>query len=433
MDKIKKIGAGILLTGTLATGGTVVADKTIDPYITRNATFEISKESVIPHVGEVRTEISKNKPSVKLTKWDGQTSMTVRYDDVKAIGKRALLTDRIEWKDTKQEVHAYPIQATSTMEDGGFEIEIILNEKPTTNIFNFPITGTENLDFLYQAPLWREAGLSEPTQNCTDTKCDESERPENVVGSYAVYFKDHQNHIEGQTNYATGKAYHIFRPQVIDAKGNKIWADLSYSNSVLTVNVPQGFLDTASYPVTVDPTFGYTTCGASSGGWAADQTVGSQEGPVTSVAGSVTNINLCSNGDGTGATSIKGYITTTAYAILAGSITSGQLITGPSATPTLLTITYSGPALTTATTYYPWIIGNGPWSTRQDTGGVSVSAFKTTGTTYASPSNPTAPTVQNVHRSIYATYVAASVPSGGNSMSMGSTTMTLSTSTLIIP
>jgi len=38
------------------------------------------------------------------------------------------------------------------MKDGGFEIEAYLKEKPDTNVFEFPITGADDLNFFYQAP-----------------------------------------------------------------------------------------------------------------------------------------------------------------------------------------------------------------------------------------------------------------------------------------
>jgi hypothetical protein len=82
-----------------------------------------------------------------------------------------------------------------------------------------------------------------------------------VVGSYAVYHKTKANHRIGDTNYATGKAFHIYRPKAIDANGAEVWAQLHYSEGLLSVAVPQEFLEKATYPVVVDPTFGYTTPG----------------------------------------------------------------------------------------------------------------------------------------------------------------------------
>ena len=84
-----------------------------------------------------------------------------------------------------------------------------------------------------------------------------------MIGSYAVYHKTKANHRVGSTNYATGKAYHIYRPKALDANGVEQWAEIFYENGILSVTVPQKFLDDAVYPVRIDPTFGYTTQGAS--------------------------------------------------------------------------------------------------------------------------------------------------------------------------
>jgi hypothetical protein len=67
----------------------------------------------------------------------------------------------------------------------------------------------------------------------------------------------------GGQNYKTGKLCHIYRPWAEDAKGQRVWCDLTIDADVMTITVPQDFLDSAAYPVLVDPTFGYTTHGAS--------------------------------------------------------------------------------------------------------------------------------------------------------------------------
>lgn len=238
------------------------------PYIETATEFRDEKLSSIPEAGLNRTIINKTKPEITLEKWDGEVSLTIAYEGVTGQGKKNLLDpSKIEWKGAKQEVHAYPLAAKEGMEDGGFEIEVILKEKPTTSVFDFQLSGWEDLDFFYQAPLWQEAGLDNPTLDCTDTNCVEdnsiSSRPENVVGSYAVYHKTKADHRVGSMNYATGKVFHIYRPKVIDANEVEVWAILSYSNGVLSITVPQNFLDSAVYPVKIDPTFGYTTAGSS--------------------------------------------------------------------------------------------------------------------------------------------------------------------------
>lgn len=66
--------------------------------------------------------------------------------------------------------------------------------------------------------------------------------------------------------YKTGKAFHIYRPKAIDANGVEQWCSLDIKDGILTVIIPQNFLNKALYPVIVDPTFGYTSAGASSVG-----------------------------------------------------------------------------------------------------------------------------------------------------------------------
>jgi len=85
-----------------------------------------------------------------------------------------------------------------------------------------------------------------------------------VVGSYAVYHSTKRNNIVGGMEYQTGKAFHIYRPHAVDADGVKVWCELDITEGELTVTVPEDFLNKASYPVVVDPTFGYSSVGASS-------------------------------------------------------------------------------------------------------------------------------------------------------------------------
>jgi hypothetical protein len=130
-----------------------------------------------------------------------------------------------------------------------FEFEVILKKKPATNVIQFNIE-TNNLKFYYQPEL---------TQEEIDT---EHFRPENAIGSYAVYHESKKNN-----EYKTGKAFHIFRPRIIDSIGNEVWGELNISTEekTLTVTIPQEFLDAAAYPVrhAAGLTFGYTGEGLS--------------------------------------------------------------------------------------------------------------------------------------------------------------------------
>ena len=94
------------------------------------------------------------------------------------------------------------------MEDGGFEIEIVLDEAPDTDVFDFAVEGAD--DFFYKPAISGE----EIAEGAI--------RPENVVGSYAVYHKTQGNHRIGETSYATGKTVHFYRPKAIDALASTV-------------------------------------------------------------------------------------------------------------------------------------------------------------------------------------------------------------------
>lgn len=256
------MGAVTLL---FAGGGTIAADNAQNPYTDKGTTLEIAASSTLPEAGTNKIIVDKTQPKITLQKFNGELSTGIKYEGMapNTTGSRPFLSKNVEWSDGNQKMEVVPLAASSTYEDGGYEINIILNSAPVSNVFNFSIENADQLDFFYQAPLWQEAGLKAATKDCTDTDCTDFHRPENAVGSYAVYYKEHANHIEGQINYATGKAYHIFRPEVRDTNGQKIWAELFYSNGILQVIVPQDFLTSAVYPVTIDPTFGYSSIGVS--------------------------------------------------------------------------------------------------------------------------------------------------------------------------
>lgn len=170
--------------------------------------------------------------------WKDQPGFVVSYD----LGEPDVL-DRIVDKRNKEII----TEVVSDF-DGGFKVDVLLNERPNTNVFCYAIEGHENYDFFYQPPLTEQE------------KADGFIRPPEIEGSYAVYHKTLANN-----EYKTGKVMHIPRPQVweMNNEAQKVWADMTFDNGQLCVTVPQDFLDTATYPVRVDPTFGYTSLGLS--------------------------------------------------------------------------------------------------------------------------------------------------------------------------
>ena len=249
----RKFGAGLAAAGAFGATGTVALDAEINPYEVSLDKYELTSMSTIEEAGDNKVIAHRDRPAVSFSKWDRETAMTVAYVGLNAAGSRQFLTDRIEWEGDNEELHAYPLPASEGMEDGGFEIEVYLRQRPESNTFRFAVEGADELDFFYQPELTAEE------------IAEDSVRPENVIGSYAVYHKTKANHVEGQTNYGTGKAFHVYRPKAIDANGEEVWADLAYLEGVLSVTVPEKWLTAAAYPVIVDPTIGYTTAGATSG------------------------------------------------------------------------------------------------------------------------------------------------------------------------
>lgn len=197
------------------------------------------------------------KPHLKLNRWDGECFVkvglpTTRKEDPVIEG------EKVKWVEQDIEAHFYALEPTTVEgfnqnELGGFEFEIILKRKPQSNQIVLDIE-MQGLKYHYQPPLTPE----EITEGAV--------RPENMVGSYAVYHQSRGNMHTSEADaerYQCGKAFHIYRPKTTDANGDWVWAELNIDEKAgtLIVTIDQGFLDKAVYPVSVDPTFGYETIG----------------------------------------------------------------------------------------------------------------------------------------------------------------------------
>lgn len=190
-------------------------------------------------------------PQVKIQRWDNEVNSSIRLqlpgldDEVVTQEDEKVILEKGIYK-------AVMYDKPDASDEGGFEFEIHLQEKPLSNVFEFSVN-TKELNWYYQPELSQE-------------DIDEGAiRPENVVGSYAVYHKTKGviNDAAGM-DYKTGKAFHVYRPHAVDSNGDKIWGELNLDGSTLTITLDQNWLDKAAYPVIVDPTFGYTTDAATS-------------------------------------------------------------------------------------------------------------------------------------------------------------------------
>lgn len=189
-------------------------------------------------------------PQIKVKRWDNEVNFSIRLkdDDYNTAQTVYKDDDKIEWKNDKREVHFYDIERADNhlFEDGGYEINVVLLEKPDTNVIEFSIE-TKDVEFYYQPALTQEQKdakiLPEGRSIWEQLDC--------AIGSYAVYHRSPPDNIIDEKLYRCGKVAHIFRPKIVDNSGNWIWGELNVDTQkkLLTVTISQDFLDTAIYPV----------------------------------------------------------------------------------------------------------------------------------------------------------------------------------------
>lgn len=129
--------------------------------------------------------------------------------------------------------------------DGRLKWDIRFSSQPANLKLTWEIKCSKGLEFYYQDELSEEE------------KKEECFRPDDIIGSYAVYCNKKHN------KYKTGKLFHIPRPFVIDSNGSTEWCILNIDKNELSITLPEIFMQNAVYPIVLDPTFGYTAAGAS--------------------------------------------------------------------------------------------------------------------------------------------------------------------------
>lgn len=186
-------------------------------------------------------------PQFKLMRWDNETNVSIRLKD---FDNYSVMTDKnkIILGQEDKEAHFYNIEPCEEHPEGGYEFEVVLKKKPKTNKIEFTLVD-KDVEYFYQPELTPE----EIEQGAS--------RPDEVVGSYAIYAKTPKTNWVGGKEYKCGKVGHIYRPKIIDAKGTEVWGDLHIENGILSVTIPQQFIDEAAYPIrhAAGLTFGYTT------------------------------------------------------------------------------------------------------------------------------------------------------------------------------
>ncbi len=345
------------------------------------------------------------KPQFKVARWANECNFSLRAQEdpgavVDVVGEKVVYrrADGVE-------VHQYEVPAG---EDGGFEFEWVLPSKPASNVLSGTIR-TKGLAFHYQGPLPDRLLKRGAT------------RPDNVVGSYAVYHATKRDNAAGGNEYRTGKFCHIYRPKAVDANGVETWCELAIDveGELLTVTVPEKFLEEAVYPVTVDPTFGYTSAGATNFGWGNDQVDSHKANPGTS--GTCESMSWYASGTG----NAKGIIVKASDETI---ITDG--VTAPVAMGSLgwHTANFGTDPSVTAQDYYLGFVWAGSGSIYGDLVGGTASEAYDPSNSYTTPTNPTDfEYYDDWSLSIYATYTAAAggAIAGTTAMTFGAGSSTL--------
>jgi len=375
---------------------TTLSKEISDKYTVSNNTFilptkDISATKIETEIGDIKQE--EFYPQVKIKNWDNETNFSVRYIDT-TLGVPTIVTENEIIKYQKETIEAHFYDKPEIAENGGFEFEVILKEKPISNIVEFSIE-TKGLDFYYQSEL---------TQQEID---DGAIRPENIIGSYAVYHNSKSNN-----EYKTGKAFHIYRPKIVDSIGNWVWGELNIDveNKKLTITIPETFLNSGTYPIIVDPTFGYTTAGASDYPYASQSIVGSAfSAPGDGTIDSLTY--YCSKLFG-GTTNSKGVV------VLNSNLNIVSNGVGDAVTTTFGWFTSSfstAPSISNGTSYIlSYICPSGSQLQYSYDSGDTNQGMVDETNNYTTPTNPTDATRNDNKYSVYATYTA----SGGGDLSI---------------
>jgi len=281
---------------------------------------------------------------------------------------------------------------------GGLEYEIWFADRPAKNTVSLDLLFPAGLDFHFQPPL-------------TDAEIREGHvRPENVVGSYAVYWKESGHLIDQDkktiVNYQAGKFCHIYRPLARDAAGKTVWCDLQIEGGKMRIVLPSAWLKKALYPVVLDPTFGYETIAGTTIAIPTDIMNASGAGTPAS-SGTTDSLTWYSSAAGTVSVKVGLYNDSTGPT----SPVSGSPIENASVaswTAAWKTFAMSGLSVVGGSLYWPTVVHNATITYYYDTLG-GTNRYRREPQTYASAwPNPFGSTSSSSAKySIYVTYTAA--------------------------
>jgi len=187
-------------------------------------------------------------PNINVSKWNDEAWLNINHPDVVTAEKETFVDNKIELP-VGNNIHRY------YEKDNHLEYEIVLKTKPASNKIELGLAFPAGLEFWYQDTIENEYKKDSWGCKTLEEYRNRINRPPEVEGSYAVYWKNSNN------QYKTGKFCHIYRPLIIDANNIQRWAALNIIENKLIIECDFTGL---TFPVTIDPDLGYSTKGGSS-------------------------------------------------------------------------------------------------------------------------------------------------------------------------
>lgn len=186
-----------------------------------------------------RVRFAPTDSLMSLSRWGGEASLVFAPGEEHA-GQKSVRGNELFLKSeaTPKRYHVF-----RRLDGERFEYDVVLLKEPETNVVEIELEFPDGLEFFRQPSA--ERLIASPFR-CT---------PE-VIESYAVYWKERNG------PYKTGKFCHIYRPEIRDARGRKVWGRLNINGKMMTITIPEDWLSDAAYPVVVDPIVGTQTRGA---------------------------------------------------------------------------------------------------------------------------------------------------------------------------
>jgi hypothetical protein len=265
-----------------------------DKYTLSGNTFKTKKKDKY----DIQTSIGEGSgsdfiPNMSINRWDNECSLKIipqlswldKKDSSLSIEGNKI---KLKLNDGKKEYHFYEIPEDGENPEGSYEFEVVLNQKPLTNIVEFDVEA-KGLRFLPQPEL---------TEIEKDSGC---YRPTYLDNSWAIYHESKKGNIINGVNRKAGKFGHILQPKIRDALGNWVYGklDINIISGKMTIEIPDDFMYSAVCPIFVDPTLGYTTVGGTNSGVGNDFIFGMWNGAATEDGSAVSVSTHCFVADDT--------------------------------------------------------------------------------------------------------------------------------------